>query len=47
MQFLLESNADVNCLNIFGVTPFFLALEGLHRSIGQVASFIILNVYVV
>ena len=36
VEFLLESGAEVDCLNIFGVTPFFLALEGLHKNIGQV-----------
>ncbi|XP_065056315.1 uncharacterized protein LOC135684610 [Rhopilema esculentum] len=35
VEFLLESGADVDCLNIFGVTPFFLALEGLHKRVGQ------------
>jgi len=35
VEFLLESGAEVDCLNIFGVTPFFLALEGLHKNIGQ------------
>ena len=39
VEFLLENGADVDCLNIFGVTPFFLALEGLHKNIGQVHAF--------
>lgn len=38
MEFLLESGADVDCLNMFGITPFFLALEGLHKNIGQVTA---------
>eukprot|EP00794_Sanderia_malayensis_P010823 gene10823-11975_t len=33
--FLLENNADVDCLNKFGITPFFMASEGLHKKIGQ------------